>query len=99
MKKGQTTQFANKNRLEEMIKLRRNGLAESSLSLIFNVDKSTIRYHLKKYYITHPVEVYAVERIVGKTLPNSTDPQWKVVGNERINLGRNYKDYLRLSPY
>jgi len=99
MKKGQKTTFSNKNTLEEMVQLRRHGVAISSLAIIYGVDNSTIRWHLRRYYITNPNEVYSIERIVAKLLPSNSQPQWKVINGERINLGKSYKEYLGLSPY
>lgn len=102
MKTGNKKRFLDKNRLEDMFKLRRRGLSVYSLASIFSCDVSTIRYHLRKYCIDHPDEIYPIQRLVAKGLPAQIDDdKYKIVNGERINKGKTYKEYLadaKLSP-
>lgn len=95
MKQGNVKRFLDKERLEQMIKLRRKGYAIKSLALMFDVDTSTIRFHLHKYYITNPEEVFNIQRIVEKILPEPLfKAHWEVRDGVRYNLGMSYKEYL-----
>lgn len=85
--------FLDKEKLYQMINLRLNGIAVSSLALFFNVDRSSISYQCDKYLIEPNDEVYTLERIISKVLPKP-DLTFKVINGERINLGRSYKEYL-----
>lgn len=86
--------FLNKQKLWEMLNLRMNGYAISTLAIIYHCDMKAIRYQCDKYKITPPDnELYAVERIVSKTISKSIG-NWKFINGERINIGKSYKEYL-----
>ncbi len=95
MKKGNKKIFLNKPRLYQMLNLRRNGLALTSLAVIYNCDRTSVAYHCKEYQIA-PIdeEVYDLERIISQILPKAPQPTFKIVNGERINLGKTYKEYL-----
>lgn len=77
-----------------MLNLRIIGLSQASLGALFGVDKTSIRHHLTKYHLPKPEQVYSLERIISDCLPKPVAATYKVVNGERINLGRDYKDYL-----
>jgi hypothetical protein len=96
MKRGNKKLFIDKTRLEEMIKLRRRGLSVYSLAALFSCDVTTIRYHLRKYCIIHPQEVYPIQRLVAKGLPLLIEEdKYKVVNGVKYIKEKSYSDYLK----
>lgn len=97
MRLNDKRQFEDKAKLVRMLSMRRSGYATSSLAIIFAVDRSSIEYQCNKYQIVPDQEVYALERIITSVLnfliPAPQVSQWKTVNGERINLGRDYRDY------
>ena len=104
MKQGNKKLFLNKIILTQMLNLRLNGLALSSLAWIYNCDRDSISKQCAKYgiepdHIYHkfaapaPHQVFLLERIVSQILPKDGG-NYKIVNGERINLGKSYKEYL-----
>ncbi len=99
MKKGNKTIFRNKEKLYLLINYRLSGFAISTLSLIFSVDKSSIRYQLHKFLIPNPPrrEVYAIEYIVCPVIEKHQGSEWDYIEGMRVNAGSDYKDYVARS--
>src|SRR5260221_11247967 len=94
MRQGDKKTFIQKNKLYAMLNLRLNGLAMSSLALLFGVDRSSIAYQCEKYQIgPQDDSIYTIERIISQIIPKQ-NIQYKIVNGEKINLGKSYKDYL-----
>lgn len=85
--------FSDPKKLEQMLNLRNAGWAESSLTYFFNCSKSSISERLDKHGVPKPAIVYTVESIVSKVLPQK-DTRWRMMGGEKTNIGKSYKDYL-----
>lgn len=103
-RKVNTTPFKDRNSLNKLVNLRIFGFSRNSLAILFNVDKTALTYHFKKYGIAmdnvrrnKQSEVYDVPRIVSHIvlIPPSV---WVEIDGERINQGRSYAEYLTLSP-
>lgn len=99
--------------LVEILELRHAGFSFKFIADIYNCDRTSLRYHCRKYQI-FPIktvfirndkssEIFNPERIVSNiliTFTPSKESKWFLVDGERINAGKNYKDYIReLSPY
>lgn len=99
MRKGDKTLFKDKQMLCNMLNLRVAGWATTSLALLYSCDRSSIEFQCNKFGAKPGGEVFTLERIIRDILtPSERDSQWRITNNgERINLGRSYKDYLRLS--
>ena len=98
MRTGDTKIFLHKPTLYRMLNLRKTGLTVTTLAWMFNCDYSSIRAQCDKYSIVPMDEVYGIERIIAQIIPQyQTDPQYKVVNGEKINLGHSYAEYLALS--
>lgn len=97
MEKGNKKIFLDKQKLYTMVNLRQVGLATTSLSVIYGVNRSSIENQCDKYDI-HPVgETFTIERIVGEVLPQPKESSWMVIDGEKINQGKTYKEYLEES--
>ena len=105
MQLGNKKIFRDKKLLTQMLNLRLNGLALSSLAWLFACDRDSITKQCQKYGIEpHHVysrvmldeegEVIMVERIVSAVLPKD-NLTYKIVNGERINLGKSYAEYVR----
>lgn len=95
MRKGDVKIFADRQKLFQMVNLRRIGWAETSLGMLFGCDRSSIKEQCQKYKINPLRNIYTIERIASKAMPferNKTD--WRMIGGEKICLGRSYSDYL-----
>lgn len=95
MRKNDVTVFKEKEKLYQMLNLRRAGISLTTLGLIFGVDRKSIEYHCNKYKIRPMgVDVYTIERIVHKVLPPIPQQTYRIVNGERINIGKSYAEYL-----
>lgn len=86
--------FLDKSKLYEMLNLRRSGYALTTLAIMYDCDISSIRYQCDKFYVQPIDETYTLERIISQVLPKPEPVTYKVVNNERINLGKSYAEYL-----
>ena len=94
MRKGDKRIFDNKPLLYEMINLRLNGWAYTSLALYFNCDTGTIENQCKKYDIDKATDdIFSIERIISKTIPPIEDNFIEIDGY-RICKGHDYSYYL-----
>lgn len=100
-KNGKKTTFKDKNKLNKLINLRIFGFSEVSLALLteFNVDRTALIYHFKKYGIGRPQDTYDIPRMVSKMIPPSFKDVWVEIDGERVNTGRTYKEYLSHRNY
>lgn len=103
MEKGNKTIFRNKEKLYLLINYRLSGFAISTLSIIFCVDKSSVRYQLHKFAIPNPSrkEVYSIEYIIDPVISKYQGSEWDYIEGMRVNAGSDYKDYIarsKLSP-
>lgn len=112
VKKSGTFIFIDKNKLLEMLSLRRDGWTFVALAELYDCDRTSLRYQCRKYqifpikkiFIKNSNEVFDPKRIAHNIIieinPVVENPQWKVVDGERINTGKSYADYLKtISPY
>lgn len=110
-KKSGTFIFIDKEKLVEMLGLRRAGWTFVALAEFYNCDRTSIRYQCRKYqifptkteFISNSSEVFNPKRIatqiVVKIVPHKIS-NWVIVDGERINTGKSYADYLKnISPY
>lgn len=100
-----------KNKLLEMLYLRRAGFSYNFLSKFYGCDRETLRYHCHKYqifpqkkkFIHNSSEVFNPARIAIKiisTIAPEKVSNWIVIDGEKINTGKSYADYLKSnSPY
>lgn len=110
-KKSGTFVFIDKNKLLEMLFLRRVGWTFVSLAELYNCDRTSLRYQCRKYqvfphktiYIKNSNEVFDPKRIATQIIIEMYPQEisnWTIVDGEKINIGMSYADYLkRLSPY
>ena len=98
MLKGNTKLFLDKQKLYQMLNLRRNGLTITTLAIMFDCDHTSIQAQCDKYGI-HPIdEVYGIERIIAQVIPfYQSQLRFRLVCGEKINIGRSYKEYLSLT--
>ena len=68
MRKNDKKKFLDKTKLYEMLQLRRIGFSYNILSLMFDVDRTSLSYQCDRYQIK-PTEVYNFKGIVSKFLP------------------------------
>lgn len=94
MRKNDKKLFLNKAKLGEMLYLRFTGFSLISLAALYNCDVMSIFHQCNKFHIEPLTEVYAIDRIIRHVLPPPPPPKWKIINGEKINLGRNYKEYL-----
>ncbi len=100
--------FKDKEKLLEMLSMRRQGFTFSFLARMYKCDRTSLRYQCRKYQIFPEKTVYVrnnqsaeifnpnkiASRIILKIAP-SFRSQWKVIDGERVNLGKSYKEYLK----
>lgn len=114
MKKSGTFIFKDSNKLLEMLMLRRQGWTFYALAELYNCDRTSLRYQCRKYQI-FPIktiqirndkskEIFDPRRIVTQIIieiqPLEQEKQWIIIGDEKINTGKSYADYLKnISPY
>lgn len=97
MRKNDKKVFLDTEKLLRMIALRRAGYATTTLAIIFGVDRSSIEYHCQRFSLKPEVQVYSLERIISDvltTLNPQTEPTFKIVNGEKINLGKSYAEYM-----
>lgn len=96
MKQGDKKLFLDRDKLTQMINLRRNGLTVTTLAIMFGCDYSSIRAQCDKYGIVPRVDViYGIERIIAQIIPHYIQSKtFKVVNGEKINLGKSYAEYV-----
>jgi hypothetical protein len=94
MLKKQKTIFKDRNKLDQLINLRIIGFSTETLACLFNVERTDLTYHFKKYKIEQPEVVYNIQRIVKEIIPKEEN-KWRIENGKRINLGKSYDDYLK----
>lgn len=95
MRKGDVKIFADRQKLSQMVNLRRIGWAESSLALLFGCNIEPISTKCKRYRIKPLDNTYTFERIALKAMPvNENKTRWRISGGENLCMGRSYKDYF-----
>lgn len=86
--------FKDPKQLEKLYTLRSNGVRITVLAEMFNCDRSTIHWHLRKKGVK-PVKLLAREKGKRRS-PNAPPPYEQIVVNgEKLSIGRDYKDYLK----
>lgn len=103
MRQGDKKLFKDKVKLYQLINLRLNGMALSSLALMFSCDRDSVTKQIVKYGVipSHIYglenldipEIFTIERIITQVIPVNF-ANYKVVNGERINLGKSYKEYV-----
>lgn len=103
--------FKDRNKLLEMLSLRRQGWTFVSLSELYNCDRTSLRYQCRKYqifpdktkFIKNSNEVFSPDKILTSviiTLYPREKKNWTIIDGERVNLGKSYAEYLQeISPY
>lgn len=112
MKKSYTFISKDPNQLLEILSLRRAGISLDFLAELYNCDRTSLRYQCRKYQIfpTKTVfirndkspEIFNPQRIAHQiiiTIAPSQPSQWTIINGERVNTGKSYADYLKVSPY
>lgn len=97
MRKGDKTIFSDKDKLLQLIALRRAGYATTTLAIIFGADRSSIDYHCQRFNLKPDRQVYTIERIISDVvlqLKPQENPTYKIVNGEKINLGKSYAEYI-----
>jgi hypothetical protein len=96
--------FNDNDKLIEALLLRKDGWTFVALAERYDCDRTTLRYQCRKYQIfptkktfkKNSNEVFDPKRIAAQIIvelqPNQSN--WITVNGERINTGRDYKDYL-----
>lgn len=69
MRNGDSKLFLNKPKLSQMLELRLNGYALTSLAILFNCDRSSIAYQCDKFHARPLDQVVTFERILKQVLP------------------------------
>lgn len=92
MNPGGDKLFLRKEKLYLLVNLRRTGHTYKSIALFFNCDYSSVKFQCQKYHIEPIDDVLGVQAIL-ESFPASQEKTREVEG-KRINVGRNYKDYL-----
>jgi len=99
VRKGDNKIFNDKKRLYGLVELRRAGWSISTLSILFNCDRTSIRLQCDKYgIIPWSRENYPIKNIIIpiiRPLADKNEDKWVLIDGERINQGKSYKDYLR----
>lgn len=93
VKNGYRKVFADPQKLEQLITLRRVGWAETSLALFFGCGFPSVSTKLAKQRVPHPKKVFSIEIIASKVIPQA-ETRWRMSGGERICVGKSYDDYL-----
>ncbi len=106
MKKTYTLIDQNPQQLLAILDLRRQGFSLDFIAELYNCDRTTLRYHCRKYqifpertiFIKNSPEVFNPKRIANeiiiKLIPKN-ESNWTIIGGERVNLGKSYADYLK----
>ena len=96
--------FDDKNKINKLVNLRLSGYSLVSLSYLFGVHYTDLIYQFRKYNIkfentrnTEGREIYDIPRIVSRLIPPDKEDVWMIIDGEKINRGRSYADYLKLS--
>ena len=96
--------FKNKEILNQMLALRQVGLTLETLANIFDCDFSTIYHHCTQYNIRPTHTLWITPNLVGKIAQKRVlyiefpeyEDKWYINGlGEKINKGKNYKDYIK----
>lgn len=99
MPQGGKKTFLNKQKLYNMIQLRRSGLSYYSLGLFFNCSRKAVEAQCKKYGVEIYLHPIRIERIVLHIVnPNNGKKQkqsFRIEAGEKINIGKSYKEYLK----
>ncbi len=86
-----------------MTNLRRQGFSVNYLSSVFHCDKKAIRHQLKKYGVQRwepVVSPYEGTKLcIKEGLKNllAEENKWEIKDGERVNKGRSYAEYLKVS--
>lgn len=94
MIKGNKKIFLDKEKLYTMVNLRQAGFATTSLSIMFNVNRSSIENQCDKYLIKPLDQTFTIERILSDVLPMPKESVWMVIDGRKVNQGKNYQDYV-----
>ncbi len=86
-----------KSKLYNLLNLRIVGFSTTTLANLFNVSRRAVYFHLKRYFIEEPTEVYDIQRIIKPLLPQPPEDKWYEVDGERFNKGKSYDEYVRYS--
>lgn len=99
------------SRLLEMLTLRRAGWSFVALAERYHCDRTSLRYHCRKYqifpvktkFVKYSREVFSPHKMVGQMLAivaPALVKNWKIIDGERVNAGKSYAEYLKAnSPY
>lgn len=99
MQKGDKKIFIDKGKLLFLINLRRVGYSVSTLSLLFDADRASIRTQFEKYGIPEPDEKYMLADIVAFFTNSRNAPQRRYFLDStgtKVNVGKTYKEYLAI---
>lgn len=94
MRKNDKKIFLDKVKLTQLLNLRLNGFALTSLAYLFNCDVMSVWHQCKKYQIEPLEDVYTIERIIKAVIPKPQPLTYRVINGEKINIGKNYADYI-----
>lgn len=96
MKQGGIKVFNNKQKLYQMTNLRLNGWAFTSLGVLFDCTRVAVQKQCEKYQIFPINQVITIERVVSNALPkpDPNERRWVKIGNNKVCMGRTYKEYL-----
>lgn len=99
MRKGDHKLFSEKPLLYQVVALRLNGYATTSLAILFNCHRSSVESQLERYAIAPMGQIYAIERIASHALFQLVppEPKWEDDDGEQISKGKTYKQYLEES--
>lgn len=110
-KKSYTFISKDKAKLLEMLLLREAGFSFNFLADFYGCDRTSLRYQCRKYkvfpnktiFISNSKEVFNPQKIathiIVQIFPQGKS-NWTVIDGERVNMGKNYADYLKtVSPY
>jgi hypothetical protein len=89
--------YRNPSKLYLLVNLRQAGWSTYSLAELFNVNRASIIFQLKKYQVVPVVPVLPTQRIVRQVMVDILPPKknYIEIAGERINLGHDYADYLK----
>lgn len=106
-KKSGAFVFVNKDKLLEMLSLRKAGWTFVSLAELYNCDRTSLRYQCRKYQVfpqktkfnfnPHLLEVFDPKRIITQIIVEIHPPEksdWIEINGEKINKGKSYSEYL-----
>lgn len=111
MRKPRTPISKDPDILLEILSLRLAGWTFTAIATLYNCDRTSLRYHFRKYqifpvkkvFVKNSNEVFDPQRIASTVIvelfPTNTST-WTVIDGEKINTGKTYAEYLaELSPY